>query len=299
MAKRDLPGVKAESLVFAAAAVYIANDRMADRGTVDPQLICPAGHRLKLKKRGSGVSLPDPKPGLRGFAVGFHVPLLALAKAPDGLVDSARIQPDDAVNEGQIPFFDELLAKVFGHSLMGLLGLGDDDQAGSLFIQTMDEARTDRFPDVINVFAVEIKSQCVQQSAAFVAVCRMNQHARGLVDDDQLGIFIYHVDRQLLRTHGGLARQIKLYLDKVVLTYAIADVLGAAVHLALLVFDDVTQIHLAETAETAEQEFVEPFFVRVSIYDNFDAFSHGSEFNVIAEPERIRTLDSNKNVGFG
>jgi|GEM_PF-5218922 len=86
----------------------------------------------------------------------------------------------------------------------------------------------------------------------------MHEHASGLIDDEQVGVFEKDVERQRLGNHGRTASLIDPDLNKIVCAKAIADVLIAAVDLASFAADKVAQVHFADSRKLVKQMVLEP-----------------------------------------
>ncbi len=72
----------------------------------------------------------------------------------------------------------------------GFFALGDDQQTRRVAIQTMHEAGTQRFAGEV----AGVREQCVDQRAVRRAVGRMRDHSGGLVDDQEVVVFVEYVE---------------------------------------------------------------------------------------------------------
>jgi len=86
----------------------------------------------------------------------------------------------------------------------------------------------------------------------------MDEHAGGLIDDEQIRVFEDDVERQRLGNHRGAAGFVDPDLDKIVCTKAIADVLIAAVDLAPFAADEIAKVHFADGRKLVEKMVLEP-----------------------------------------
>ncbi len=62
------------------------------------------------------------------------------AVAGDGAVDRAGIFTRAAVDERDVGFENLAVAELFGKGFVGLLVFGDDDQAGGVFVEAVNDA---------------------------------------------------------------------------------------------------------------------------------------------------------------
>ena len=88
---------------------------------------------------------------------------------------------------------------------MGLIGLGDDHQAGCFLVEPVDYARAPHAANARQTIAA-MGNEGVDQCAGPIACCRVNNEACRFVDDDQLIVFINHVQRNILRTRNRIFR---------------------------------------------------------------------------------------------
>ena len=124
----------------------------------------------------------------------------ALLVSTDGSIQGAAIGFHCAVNKRDVGFVNFAVGKHFRETTMGGIILGNHDQAACLLIQAMHDSRTQRatcFGEVRHVV-----EQGIHQGASVAsAVCRartcMHHHARRLVDDCKVSIFIHDVQRDI------------------------------------------------------------------------------------------------------
>jgi hypothetical protein len=102
----------------------------------------------------------------------------------------------------------------------------------------------------------------------------MNEHARRLIDDDQMLVLENNIERDVFRPHRVLARRVELDLDEVAAADPEPDILKPAVHLTPLVSYDTAQVHSAEAGKALEKEVLEPGPRGPIRYDDSDLFGH-------------------------
>src|SRR5438270_13236685 len=107
--------------------------------------------------------------------------------------------------------------------------LCDRYQSGCLFVEAVNESRPDNARALI-----EVINEGVKQRPAFLAMGRMDEHPYGFVDNYQIIVFKYDLERQWLADHRGAAHFVDPYLYQVICTHAIADIFATSVHLAFV-----------------------------------------------------------------
>src|SRR5476651_2287111 len=119
-----------------------------------------------------------------------------------------------------------------------------------------------------------MKNDSVQQRPAILPVRWVHQHPRRFVYDNDLVIFKYNIERNIFWPHGGAARMVDYYLDKIVRTEFIASIFRTPVDLASLRFYQIAQIHFAQAVEMHEQKVFEPHLVMLRCGQYFDTVFH-------------------------
>ena len=71
------------------------------------------------------------------------------AVAGDRAVDRAGVVTRAAVDECNVGFEDLAVAELVGEGFVGLFVLSDDDEAGGVFVETMDDADAVRAPALV------------------------------------------------------------------------------------------------------------------------------------------------------
>ena len=80
---------------------------------------------------------------------------------------------------------------------MGHLGLGGDHDAGGVLVEPVDDAGPLDPADALEAGAA-VKEQGVDQRSRQAAGGRMDHHADGLIDDDQVFVLEKHAERNVL-----------------------------------------------------------------------------------------------------
>src|SRR5947209_5423279 len=108
-----------------------------------PDLVRSPRLNLNVQKREPLVTLAHAVKRERGSASANNSHARAVARvARDGLVNASSILLDATMNERDVGFENFTTAKLIRQILMRGFGLGDDDQAGGIFIQAMNNAGT-------------------------------------------------------------------------------------------------------------------------------------------------------------
>ena len=125
--------------------------------------------------------------------------------ASDGFFDDAVILFDEALDEGEIDLFDVAVSELMGERVVGLVGFGDDEDAAGEAVEAMDDARAERSLDLRELR--EVMEQGVDEGSVMDTGSSMDGHAGRLVDDDDVGVFVDDVERDVFGS-GGQGRQV-------------------------------------------------------------------------------------------
>lgn len=200
VAETQPPGVEklaleAEDILFAAI------DRIADHGAlepgqVDPNLVGSPGFQANFKQTVLLKIFNHPVMGAGRFAVGAGGDLLAEAGvAAQGNFDNAFGGFGPAKHQGQVGFFDGSGFELLLQATQRLRSAGHHNQARRIAVEPVDNAGAVGGISVAQAKRGQIGvagQQGVDQRAALVAVGRVDNHTRRLVDDHQIVIFINH-----------------------------------------------------------------------------------------------------------
>ncbi len=111
----------------------------------------------------------------------------------------------NAITHRIIATFNAVPRKLLRKSVMRRICFGDNQQAGRVFIDAVDDPRSFLSAHAGQAVA-KMEQERIDQSAAGGAGCRMDHHACGLVDDDQVMILVYNVEWNGLGNHFSLRR---------------------------------------------------------------------------------------------
>ena len=119
----------------------------------------------------------------------------------------------------------------------------------------MNETGPDK---LFTVQMIQVMTEGVKDRAAFLPMCRMNEHTGRHVYHYDLAVFIDNIQRQLLRQHRRFPVLVQLDLKKIPAAHPFPFVLDAAVDLTVTVSYHVTNIHSAESVKTFKEILFEP-----------------------------------------
>src|SRR5229473_4861905 len=171
---------------------------MTQGGEVHTNLVGAAGVKLNFRQRG-GIDAGERAPVGAGFAgvakykaaPGGHA-CAALGVAGDGEVDSAVILLQKALHESDVGFLDLALAEGFAELGVSGVVFGDEKDAGSVFVGAIDDAGAEGVGTLGEGLAAAAEG--VDQGAAGDTGASVHGHAGGLVDGDDVGVFVENVE---------------------------------------------------------------------------------------------------------
>ena len=185
---------------FLAAVLAIAEDGAADLGAVDAELVGAAGARPKRQQSGTaGGAVHHPEMGERLLAllvIDLHG--LAIARAgPLGerQVDRAFRPRRHADDHGPVELLGLAVAERLGQPLRGLSGARDQQQAGRILVEPMDQPRP----------LLEAEAQRVEHAVDMPLGARtaLHREAGRLVEGDHPVVAMDHQALDLSRVPVG------------------------------------------------------------------------------------------------
>ena len=161
---------------------------MAERGEVDADLVRAAGARQDTQER---VPVPLGEHGVvrdgrltvrRGGAAGG-----AVVRAGDGQVDGAAYRQAGAAGGGEIRAPKAVGVQHAAQPVVHVAAAGDEHDAGRAAVEPVDGVK--------NSVGPEIGSEGVGDRGVAAVVPAVHGHAGGLVEREQVGVFIQNVQR--------------------------------------------------------------------------------------------------------
>ena len=98
-----------------------------------------------------------------------------------------------------------MLCKLCGKRLVRFIILRYHQKPTRIFIDSMHDSRTDNPIDGRKSVRA-VKHNCIDKCSGVIADCRMHDHALRLIDNQHILIFIYNVERNVLRLDYKLLR---------------------------------------------------------------------------------------------
>jgi hypothetical protein len=189
----------------------VADDREVDRREVNPNLMCSTGlesDREQCVLRQELVHL-EMRDGLPRFVRVERPAKGVVAVTADRGVDAPAARARPTADEGNVVALQPTLAHELLEEAVRLLGPSDDQEAGGVAVETVDDARTLRVPS--RNATVE---QGVDKRPLLVPRCRVHDEPRRLVDDEQMLVLVRNPQGELLglQRNGRLGCQLKLDL---------------------------------------------------------------------------------------
>ena len=194
----DLPAVQEEPLQTfrtalrrSGAVERVARHRVTYGGQVHPDLVSSAGDQVQLEQRPAGEALADPISGHcrpPGRDNGHPRPMTGISS--NRRLDAPGVGNDGALNQSQIRLLDVAVLELGHQAGLGLVVLGHHQQAARVAVKTMDDTRTLHAGDAAVLGAA--CQQGIDERATGMTRRRMNDQTRGLVDDQQVLVFVDH-----------------------------------------------------------------------------------------------------------
>ena len=156
---------------------------------MDPDLVGAPCLQLQGQESAAICPLQYPVAGAGALPVGPHFPgQEGAGQAADGGVDDPRPRLRRSLAHRQvIPAEGGGVESLLQH-LLGVGVLGHHQQAAGALVQPVDRVKVGGQPP-----GVVIMDQKITQSIRKVAVARVDQHAGGLVEDDEILVLVYDV----------------------------------------------------------------------------------------------------------
>jgi len=196
------------------AVERVANHRMMERGKVDADLVGAAGVELDFEERcwADAVEHTPVCAGCAGAiddaAARGHADA-TIGVACDSELDAAFRFVDDAFDQREVGLFHQAIAEGFAEFAVGGVVFGDEDNAGGFFVEAVDDAGAEYVAALGERLAAA--QECVDHGAGMVAGSRVDNHACGLVDGEDVVVFIQEVERDAFGL--GLDRGARLDFD--------------------------------------------------------------------------------------
>ena len=176
----------------------IADDRETEVGQMDADLVGAPRFDFDIEEREATEGRGDRVVGYGRFAVwwiGGH-PLAVDGMAADRRRNATRPRHGDAMHQRLIDLAHAAILELRRQRVKGSIVLRHDEQSARLLVQPVDDSRPLHAADAAEGAAVV--QQRVDQRAARVPRRGMDDQAGGLVENENIGIFKDHIERQSL-----------------------------------------------------------------------------------------------------
>jgi hypothetical protein len=178
----------------------IAQDGMPEMLQVDADLVCSPCVKRAPYKRVSADFLKylvagSCRPSHAGRSDGHALPVDGMTA--DRRVDHAASRAKMSGCESEIDLCNHAPGKLFSEDSVCGIVFGDDETAGSIFVQSMHDSRTLLAADAGKIPAVMEKR--INQRSPLIADGRMHHHSRLFVHNQQIFILEKNVKRYLFR----------------------------------------------------------------------------------------------------
>ena len=168
-------------------------------------LVRSAGFQLDLEQRVLPVSRGNTPVG-HGVSAALHNRhTLAIDRVPrKRCVDGAFLLANVAVYERRVAAVRAVVAKLIAQRAMSFVIFCDYDETRCHAVDAVHDSRAQLAADAGKV--ANVIQQRIDQRSAFVPRGRMHNHSLGLVDHEQIHVFVDHVQRNILRQNVRLHR---------------------------------------------------------------------------------------------
>ncbi len=201
-----------------------------------------------------------------------------------GGVDPVGGQFGGAVDDGEIALLDLSKFELFRDFPLGHVVLGDDHDTGGIAVEAMDDSGAELAEPAGELFG--IVREGVDQGAVLVAPGGMDDQVGRLIEDDQIVIFVDHVEGDVFGLDLLLLGLGEHELDHVAVAELEAGFDGLTVDLDGSGLDGILDEMPAEVAETAVQVLVDPplaygdaHMKRQRLTIDFGQLTHGTSVN--------------------
>ena len=185
-----------------AAVDGIAADRMADVLHVHANLMGAAGENVHIHQRHAAAGC-EHRPfgdGFAAFGIDRHL-LAVLFAAGNGGLNAAVLLSEGAVHQRAVVLFHQAVQQLLAQRQLGGVILGDQQQAGGILVQPVDDARAQLAADASQ--AVQMMQQGVDQRAVLIAGGGMHHHAAGLHHHSQVAVLVEDGEGNVLCLGNG------------------------------------------------------------------------------------------------
>jgi Family of unknown function (DUF6476) len=275
---RQASGAREKAL----AIERVSQKRVAQMAQMDPNLMGSPSFEAAFNQgrlTGNIKAFHDPVMGYRRSARRTHGHFLAIHRRPakrrrNHTFATGRLSPHDRLISAFKPAVAPVGSKELAQAFMSRIRLGDNEQAGGILVEAVDDARPADAANAGKAIAA-MGDQRVDEGSRVMAGGRMNDEARRLVDDDQVVVLIDDCQAHRFGAGRGIGR----FRDRHSYPGGRFDPearlhYGPPVHLDAPREDQALDARTADFIETLRQQTVETL-ARVGLLDRDGATGGG------------------------
>jgi len=205
--RRDVTGGLRQASRGAPAVNLVAGHRKSQMPQMHADLMRPARVNFHFHRGSLGPTLQNPiaAAGLAPFSVADGHPLAIHRVARNRGVDASAQARHPSAGNGLINLLDIAPGELRAEMKMGGVIFGRDQATAGVFVKTMNDAGPRDPADAAELPAAMVQ-QGVDQCVFAVARRRMHDHARRLVEHQQMFVLVEDVQRKVLCLRFGGSR---------------------------------------------------------------------------------------------
>ncbi len=190
-----------------AAVGGVSDDGVSEVHAVDADLVGASGFGGEFEEGVAAEAFFDGVDGLGGFAGGVGADGVFFADFgvdAEGSVDEVGVEVGFTVDEGEVGFADGASFELAGDAPMGFIGFGDEDEAGGVAIEAVDDAGA---PGVGaggegGVGILGVVDEGVDEGAGPVSAGGVNDEVGLFIDGEEGVIFVDDVEGNIFGEEG-------------------------------------------------------------------------------------------------
>jgi len=234
----------------------VADDGMTGGGEVDADLVGAAGGRGDFDEGGAVEALTDAVDGARRTSAFDYCHALAVSRvAADGAFDDSFRLLDASLHEGEVELLDAALLQLSREVGVSAVVLGDEEEAGGVLVESMDDSRPEYAADAGKIGAVGQES--VDEGMSSMAGRGMHGQARGLIDDEEVLVLVDDVKGHGFRLDVERPRRRDAHVDDVVASQEVRWADGASVNRDKRFVDEASGVGAREAGAALGNEGIE------------------------------------------
>ena len=237
-----------EGIGSPAGVDFVTQDRVMHGGHVDADLMGPAGLEDTFHVRVVPEAFQDAYVRHSGLPGGVHGHLLAVLRVPaDRAVDRELLLPDPVMDDRQVLPADAVFLELRRDGGVGRVVLADDERACRVAVDAVHDAGPQDAVDPGQGAGPGLRIQAVMhdgvhERAVPVARRGVNDHALGLIYDEDVVVLIEDVERDIFGRDVRQDALRKADRDQVALLHLVRGLCGLPAAQDVLILDQVLEI---------------------------------------------------------